>query len=239
MYGTLACLTMMALGIEVGWQPLPDGGMEYIIQIEPHMLETLQSGEDFTSDIPPDLRGVRNYRITVGTGRVPRVQPEPPATEPPRPLQGSVNPSPTGPFVGPFALAGNPAAASEPPKMPGPIRSAESPSDLVSPRAPRTLPPAAGSKPLGEQAATFLEQEVSGAGDGATQPDVEEGSDPPKPWMPLTLSVAAMFGAIGGMLYFAWIAWDYRRRYRGLLERLIEAGGHQVTIAEAMDASNR
>jgi hypothetical protein len=34
-----------ALGIDVGWQPLPEGGMEYIIQIAPQTLETLKAGE--------------------------------------------------------------------------------------------------------------------------------------------------------------------------------------------------
>ena len=32
MCGTVLCVAAVALGINVGWQPLPDGGMEYVIQ---------------------------------------------------------------------------------------------------------------------------------------------------------------------------------------------------------------
>ena len=55
------------LGIEAGWKPLPEGGVEYHIQIEPHVLEALKSGEAIYSDVPPHVRNVRAYKITVGT----------------------------------------------------------------------------------------------------------------------------------------------------------------------------
>jgi hypothetical protein len=62
-------------------------------------------------------------------------------------------------------------------------------------------------------------------------------AEPAKPWLPLTLAMAGMFGSLGGLLYFGWIAWDYRIRYRSLLERVIEMGtGHESKL-EALDAS--
>ena len=72
MAGSLVCLVTLTLGMDAGWRQLPDGGMEYIIQIEPHVLEALRGGEEIESDIPPALRGVRRYRIRVGTDELPR-----------------------------------------------------------------------------------------------------------------------------------------------------------------------
>ena len=72
MNGLLILVTSAALGIEVGWEPLPEGGHEYTIQIEPQLLEVLQRGEDeIFSDVPPEL-DVRRYRLMVGTGKLGR-----------------------------------------------------------------------------------------------------------------------------------------------------------------------
>lgn len=62
----------LMVGIDVGWQPLPDGGLEYIIQIEPQTVDSLIAGEEFFSDLPPEVRDVRSYRIKVGTEKLPR-----------------------------------------------------------------------------------------------------------------------------------------------------------------------
>jgi len=223
MYGTVALLTMAAVGFKVGWQPLPDGGVEYIIQIEPHMLETLEGGQEIASDIPPSVRGVRSYRIMVGTG-------DPPRELPPQPPE-----LPAGPIVDPFALPAGSAPGSPAPGPSDRMLSSESPSDFNPEDVPRTLPANNSGRPLTGQAANYLEQGV--AGPNAEEPpaaDAAPNADPP--WMPLTLAVAGMFGSTGGMLYLGWIAWDYRRRYRGLLERLIEAGGGRLRLVDGPDS---
>ncbi len=70
----LAILLVTAVvGVDYGWQPHTGGGFEYIIQIEPETLQSLKNGNDIVSDLPPYLRGVRSYRITVGTSEVPRL----------------------------------------------------------------------------------------------------------------------------------------------------------------------
>jgi len=75
-----------ALGVEAGWQPLPEGGHEYTIQLEPQLLGLLaKGGEEIVSEVPPGL-DVRRYRITVGTGKLARdngPQADPLATDPP------------------------------------------------------------------------------------------------------------------------------------------------------------
>jgi hypothetical protein len=72
------------LGIDVGWQRLPQGGMEYIIQLDPQTLDALRAGQPIQSDIPPSAGEVRSYRITVGKAMLPRDTPllTPPRVQP-------------------------------------------------------------------------------------------------------------------------------------------------------------
>ena len=71
MNGIAVLVALAAVGVDYGWQPAADGQLENIIQIEPATLESLKSGKDITSDIHPDARGVRRFRIHVGTGPLP------------------------------------------------------------------------------------------------------------------------------------------------------------------------
>jgi hypothetical protein len=71
MTGMLVCLSAAMLGVDYGWQPLADGGVEYIIQIEPQMLDSLQDGKGLTSALPASARNIRRYRIVVGSGELP------------------------------------------------------------------------------------------------------------------------------------------------------------------------
>ena len=89
----MICIAVATLGIDVGWQRLPEGGMEYIIQIEPQTLDALRSGEAIQSDIPTSVGDIRAYRIVVGSNKLPRETPPSPtiATQPSPPV---ISPSP-------------------------------------------------------------------------------------------------------------------------------------------------
>lgn len=232
----------VGLGIDTGWQPLPEGGLEYIIQIEPPMLESLKAGEEVASDIPPDLRGIRSYRIKVGTGELPRkAAPEPAADRGQSPLEPPPTQSTPGqgpvPFLPPRASVSDASASSQPPKF------ADNQFSSVSENVPQTLKPDPYSKPLSEQQAGFIDQ-IDQHGTVPTphakQAGVESPSDrkPGKPWLPFTLALAGLFGSVGGMLYFGCIAWDYRRRYRTLLQRLLDAEGIPLPAGDAPDSPN-
>jgi hypothetical protein len=79
MHALLICLVAATVGIEVGWQRMPEGGMEYIIQLDPQTLDTLRAGQVVQSDIPPTAGEIRSYRIVVGKQPLPReAPPEPP-----------------------------------------------------------------------------------------------------------------------------------------------------------------
>ena len=69
-----------AFGSDVGWQPLPNGGTEYIIQLNPYELDALRRGRPLQNDVPRNAGEVRAYRIVVGNEILPRVAPLPRAT---------------------------------------------------------------------------------------------------------------------------------------------------------------
>ena len=68
MFAHVLCFCTAVVGIDVGWQPLQEGGMEYVIQLDPQSLETLKAGEPIESDIPPGAGDVRTYQILLGHG---------------------------------------------------------------------------------------------------------------------------------------------------------------------------
>ncbi len=59
------------LGINASWQPLPEGGVEYIIQLDSQSIELLRSGMPLESYIPAEAGNVRSYRIISGTQTLP------------------------------------------------------------------------------------------------------------------------------------------------------------------------
>jgi len=76
----------IARAVNFGWQELPEGGIEYLVQVEPDLLDSFRK-EGFTSDIPKGLRDIRRIRIVVGVGQLPHQGdingPPPAAVEPP------------------------------------------------------------------------------------------------------------------------------------------------------------
>ena len=228
MGGTVLCLAAIAFGVDVGWRALPEGGTEYIIQIEPQLLEMLRTGEDLVSDIPPNLRGVRSYRITVGTEELPREEGVVVHEADPSASPGSQS----LPAAGVPPLANTVITAAQP-LMPGMRRPEFPPSE-----APGTLSPPADSRPLpefGRRTPPFVKQEAAEPNPPrpSTQEDTvePEQAEPGRAWLPWTLALA-LFGSLGGTVYVGWIAWDYRRQYQALLGELT-AGGGQVAEDEA------
>ena len=113
MIGQLTCVAALMLGIDVGWQPSSDGGVEYLIQLQPEAIEALKAGQPLESYIPGHVKDVRAYRITIGTAKLRRELPLeipesktsqptetrpsaalPPATLPPATLPPATLPSP-------------------------------------------------------------------------------------------------------------------------------------------------
>ena len=68
----ITLLLVAAIGVDVGWKPVENGELEYIIQIAPEQLRSLQTGDGIEVGVRPMLRPVRRYRIVVGTDPLPR-----------------------------------------------------------------------------------------------------------------------------------------------------------------------
>ena len=122
----MLCVATAALGIDVGWQRLPEGGMQYIIQLDPQTLDVLRAGEPIQSDIPRTAGEVRSYRIVVGAKKLPHdapvtspstakiAEPESPYFKQPR----SAEPQTLAPNLGVKPLAERPASFMDPENPP-------------------------------------------------------------------------------------------------------------------------
>lgn len=156
--------------VEVGWRPLPGGGMQYLIQLDPATVEVLlRTGQAIDSYIPPQVKDVRGFQIGVGTGKLPRI--DPPATAQRSDTQkppdtAAVPPSSVGtrkgPGLGSLAPPGSPFSL---PKAHGPESAGRPPfGGLKSPpwvtekvdsstkeEPPRQLPADPSSRPFSEK----------------------------------------------------------------------------------------
>ena len=68
---TFTCLALALMGADLGYQPAPNGGTEFIIQINPAMLKTLQPGDPIECDVPREAQGLRPTHFSVRTGNDP------------------------------------------------------------------------------------------------------------------------------------------------------------------------
>ncbi len=77
-----AALMVLVTGVGVGfgWQPMPGDSprSEYLVQIEPEMLEALARGAEIpiVSDVPADAGPIGRVRLVVGRGKLPHGQTE-------------------------------------------------------------------------------------------------------------------------------------------------------------------
>jgi hypothetical protein len=218
-------LTLGALGIEVGWMPLPDGGHEYTIQIEPEVLEILKQQEDEVfSEVPPQIN-VRRYRLKVGRGKLARV----------------VGPDPRS-----AAIATVPAPLPKTPEGSGGAPHAESKGPTLAEATDKTRPAddtkaTADHPPLGHK--TWADPETPAKLNDAPRADAlrtsghdeppaimnvkkpagEPGdgqAEPAKPWIPFITAIVILCCSLGANVFLGWAAWEARSRYRAAIAKL-------------------
>lgn len=73
MFGTILCVAAVTLGVDYGYEPNENGGLDYIIRIDDHSLESLKKGRAVLSDFPKDLRGLQTIRFQIGGEKPPRI----------------------------------------------------------------------------------------------------------------------------------------------------------------------
>jgi hypothetical protein len=193
MFPSILLLAASAVGINYGWEPLPDGGVKYIVQFKLDELEEARnSGKDIESDIPSTVVDVRSISIRLGTSQLPRENP-PAKTDLqfPAPNQEIRKPD----SAAPANLDAKPGNSALPPPL------------LQSPQG----------KPLAAQASFNEPAEKS-----KTAPDSKSAAaslaigELAKPW-PLIGMLLLLFTSLSGNFYLVWIFAELRKRYRALL----------------------
>jgi hypothetical protein len=209
MFAHVLCFCTAVVGIDVGWQPMQEGGVEYIIQLDPQSLEALKAGEPIQSDIPPGAGDVRSCKFYLGAEKPPRISPPkkfmqlPPAST----GEDARMPAATLPEIQDGSAVKPPDQQAAAPDQSTPF--------------PRTLKPDPAGKPLTARSAAFSEPADGIAKSEATSQNRSEGKkdEPAKPWMPLVLVSLGLFASLGGNAYLTWIFTDLRRRYRATLSK--------------------
>jgi len=223
-------LVTAVVGVDTGWTTMADGGFEYVIQIEPQLLESLRQGEDIASDIPAPFRGARRYRITVGNGPLPGQD-----TLPPQPK--------TDPPLDPSAALGDPPAkdafsvdqpTTDRPSWANPQRPSI-PLDDEAIRTPQPFSAPDEVQPVAKRVGFVEPSAKDTKSQASTAPQVDlpkiehpshetaEADPPSRPWWPLTLVSLVLFASLGGNAYLGWMFAGTRSRYRSLLSRTRKA----------------
>jgi len=248
MNAALLVVALSAVGIDHGWQPLPDGGVEYILQIEPQMLETLRSQNDVESYLPPGLN-VKKIRVTVGNAKLPKDAGNDTLSDAPKPRDESpldaTETSADEPAA--FDAAAKLASASEIPEEEPPFArrqdrfndrasgdqagqengagdpalegDTDSPLKKNAAAQPRSKQPNETGEPQDWEANKQPSwDEKTGTGDAKSAS--KKGAEAEKAWLPLTVTALALCLSLAANFYLAWIARDARQRYRDLLDQV-------------------
>jgi hypothetical protein len=212
-------ITAPARGVTFGWQELPDGGIEYIVQVEPALLDAFRD-TGYWSEIPAGTPAFRRIKLKVGDEKLPNEGTLPPPVVAPEPKQ--------------TVTEGNPMASgaefSKPPDAP----TREAPADFQQPAeakpiysgpfsgafnrdqklpAPEPIDePAPTTKPDAETPPMTTKKPVLG--------ETEPPSGTARPWMPLMLALVALFASIGANAYLVWIHQTLRINYRAVVARM-------------------
>jgi hypothetical protein len=173
---TLMFAPIIAQAVQFGWQQLPDGGIEYVVQVEPELLDSFRK-DGFSSDVPASLqRDLRRIRIVVGNGKLPN---EGDVNGPKNMLRESA-PTPAAPPDSSATSPGQSVAPRQPTVAAPPLLSAEpAPSTISLPSPPTGTPP-----PQPSNASTFTDSlpPPPPFDDHPSQPKTESPSAvPPRP----------------------------------------------------------
>ena len=227
MFTHVFCFYAAVVGINVGWQPLQEGGTEYIIQLDPQSLEALKAGQPIESDILPGAGEVRSFKFYLGDEKPRRIgstakpaqQRQANAAQAERTPPSSLLENPDGSAVElpnrqPTGLPNQQAG-----KRPG-QQSVALPNQLETEAQidpfPRPLKLDPTAKPLAAPAA-FNEPAGAARSEPAAQARSEANrEEASKPWMTLILVSLDLIASLGGNANLAWIFAELRARYKKL-----------------------
>jgi hypothetical protein len=222
MNGAAILLVTATLGVDFGWKSLPNDEVEYIIQIEPALLESLENGEPIASELLPEVRGnVRRFRVQIGSAPLPReavmrrlrprtsdVAVEEPAAKQAK-HEAPAIPAPkldVGP--GPKLDAGPPPKLDAHPPEPERYREPE-PAQVADSKTAAVLTKASDSPPAESKPQSLADTSASSASSLPGRSDH---------W--LIGGAVALFVSLGANLYLGWLLTTIRRNYHQLVDSL-------------------
>ncbi len=213
MNAMILMIATSAVGVNPGWQPTGDGGLEYIIQIEPDFCEKFPPG-GITSTIPHEmLNSINRIRIVVGNeSSAPLPHENLPAAVRPIPIPSNAPRSPTENSLEPRGGSLLPRNSKE----------------TVEPNGnqnglPYTQPREQPDRNDGNTEASLAPRIPTYDNGGNTQRFTgkpAETTEPERPWWALTGCLVALFASLGGNLYQGLAHFNLRQRYQALIERV-------------------
>ncbi|HLA83732.1 MAG TPA: hypothetical protein VJL29_02980 [Thermoguttaceae bacterium] len=225
MLGAAFCVATAVLGIDVGWEPDPQGNVQYVLQIEPELAQRMLEGKTVEFDLRPEHLNTRHVLVRVGKGKPPRIE---------NPAASQTNPKEVSPAKQGQASSVGPKIDREwsaPPSVDTPKTSV--PATKAAPReplkttSPETTAPSASNhppelsatspltfRPDATDAPSLDERQVGFGG-----PAVRDGTGSTGETTNTSLFVAwcTSAGLAAAFLYLCWIHLGTRRRYRALL----------------------
>lgn len=252
MLGAFLCMATAVCGITTGWEPGPQGKLQFIIQIEPEAVPSMVEGTPIEFDLPPEHQGITHFRFQIGRGELPRLgHPAPPPTHETIASEPAAAPAFQPGVDLPIKPAGKQPSRPEPRKQPSrpepgdrqnPVTqpAAEDPlifdfpplpkkddanhaSSASADAAPSLLPDDPRTQSIKERKAMFA-QPVRGNPSSPT-----EGSSPTsgeRLTTPLVVVSSTAIGLFAALVYLSWIHLGTRRRYRVLLSDYHAAMGN-------------
>jgi hypothetical protein len=219
-------LILSTLGIDAGWEPLPDGGFQYSVQLEPQQMQILKTGSVLASEVPPKYRDIRRIQITMGAAKLARTD-LPAAADPGKNalVAKPVVPNPPGAN----SRAANSIVKTPPADLPTSDPPATPPANSSAGAAVSTGGPAGTSsanQPAAEPPAASMLATTTGEKFVANYPNAEGAQTAPEKtdgdlfhWPSLTLTLC-LFASLGANLFLLWVAWGAYGRYRALARRV-------------------
>jgi len=241
-------IATVTLGVDYGYQPLDDGQMEYIIQLEPQTVKAMLAGEAVFSEIVPEVKGVRRFRIVVGTGKLPRITK--PAVIPKNPTKVQPSKAPDPPekkiFTPPIPRVTPPEKKTPLPTIKPPLDpnryGANNPTNrnptnnttdnhnIEPPRFPqleKKIPPIKtaththdGDDIQPHTETSSLNKPVINKDDPAAQEPQPIEKESQKTWGLLILALIGLFVSVGANLYQGWIGLGLRGKYHDMVDQL-------------------
>jgi len=265
MWTEIVCLAALACGVNVGWKPHAEGGMEYLIQIEPYMLDSLRAGTAIESDVPPNVKDIRSFSITVGTKTLPQESPRTSSSTSstessvlnaptlPQTNAGSAPKLPSTFDMSPLPLpkrVDEKPAAKKPTQTPAkPSAEQTTTSSLWSTppatgAAPAPLLPDASGRPLVEQHAAYL-QPTTASAPPTSPPSLPKTDTAPShtesssgSWFyPFVFAMVALAGSLSWNGFLVWSLSEARRRYRELHDYHKRRGKRNFSAEESFASS--